>query len=112
MHANLQASLQRLQALATGEPALGPVQRSAVYLFYGNRVLDQGQAPLAARLLQQSWELVPSPGRGTHAIVAWMMAEETDSARARAVRMRESYRHPANASSPRIFSSFPPPSAP
>lgn len=88
VNADLHASLRRIEALATGQPELGAVQRSSVYLFYGNRAMDQGDAPLAARLLKASWDLVPSPGRGTHTIIAWMYAGQPDSARRMVARMR------------------------
>lgn len=88
VHADKAASLRRVEALANGLPPLGITQRSAVFLFYGNRAMDLGNAPLAARLLTSSWQMVPSPGRGTHAIIAWMMAGEPDSARSLMRQMR------------------------
>lgn len=81
IHADEAASLRRVEVLATGDPPLGATQRSAVLQFRGNRAADLGEVRLAATLLQESWELVPAPGRGTHAILAWLLANEPDSAR-------------------------------
>lgn len=87
-HADKAASLRRVEALANGSPPLGVGQRSAVFQFYGNRAMDLGNARLGAKLLQSSWEMVPAPSRGTHAIISWLMANEPDSARHLLGRMR------------------------
>ena len=89
VNADGRASLDRVAALAEGEPALGDGQRSSLYLFYGSRLLESGDPASAARVLVASWELVPSPSRGFHAAIACMRAGDLESARRVLTAVRE-----------------------
>lgn len=89
VNADLPASLRRTQALANEAPALGAIQRSSVLMFYGNTALSAGEAAFGAHMLVRSWQLVPSPSRGMHAVMGLIQAGDAEGARIMLAAMRE-----------------------
>lgn len=70
----------RVEAMAEGRPALGRDQRASVLLWLGGDRLVRGDAAGAARALEQSWDLVPTPARGTRSALAWLTAGDPAAA--------------------------------
>jgi hypothetical protein len=81
VNADAGAAADRAQALVLRPPALGKQQASSVLMMLGDRALGQGHAAEAAPMLVTSWQLVPSPARGLHAVRASLMAGDLMSAR-------------------------------
>jgi len=74
MNADPQAASARARALLSDPPVPGANQRSALLHMMGNRAMGLGRMEEAARMLEASWTLVPSPARGVRAATAWYHA--------------------------------------
>ena len=81
VNADLPAASDRARALVQRPPTLGRQQASGVLMVLGDRALGQGHAVEAAQMLIASWQMVPSPARGLHAVRACYLAGDLTSAR-------------------------------
>jgi hypothetical protein len=81
VNADLPAAAERARALVQRPPTLGRQQASGVLMVMGDRALGQGHAVEAAQMLISSWQMVPSPARGLHAVRACVLAGDLMSAR-------------------------------
>jgi len=88
VNADPRASLARAVALEEQPPPLADGQRAAVDLYLGRQAASQGHPADAARYLERSYDLAPTPNRGLLAAKAWGEAGDLAALRRMVERVR------------------------
>ena len=89
VNADARASLARVEALAEKPPPLADGQRASVYLYLGSYANSLKRRGEAARWLERSYDLAPTPNRGLLAAKAWGDAGNLVALRRLVARVRE-----------------------
>src|SRR5262249_54730479 len=89
VNANEKASVDRALTPPSKPPLLSPAHRSHLLSFLGQRAMDYGNATLAARYYEESFNLNPNPRQALLAAETWGLAGDMTSARRMLERVRE-----------------------
>jgi hypothetical protein len=89
VNADERASVARAVALAEQPPPLADGQRAAIDLYLGRLAASRGRPAEAARYLERSYDLAPTPNRGLLAAKAWGEAGDLQALHRMVARVRD-----------------------